>query len=155
VASVAAVLLRQRPATRHPRRIAGVGRRCGLRHPGDEVGEATQIVVGQRLRHLVHRLEGAQLLAKHEELDQRVRRLLAPERGRVFGLGRTALAVTGKTGRDAIPERFCICRASDQGERQRRYCLTHLLFRGLSSFRGDAKHRTRNLEIPGLVLRPE
>jgi hypothetical protein len=22
-----------------------------------------------------------------------------------------------------------------------------------SSFRGDAKHRTRNLEIPGLVLR--
>jgi hypothetical protein len=29
--------------------------------------------------------------------------------------------------------------------------VLHRVF--LRSFRGDAKHRTRNLEIPGLVLR--
>jgi len=78
------VLLRQRLAALHPRRIAGVRRWRRLRHLGDEIGKASQIVVGQRLRHLVHRLEGAQLLAEHEKLDQRIRRLLAAERGRVL-----------------------------------------------------------------------
>src|SRR3954466_6488857 len=33
-----------------------------------------------------------------------------------------------------------------------RYCIGTFLVCCCSSFRGDAKHRTRNLEIPGLVL---
>ena len=106
MAAVAAMLLRQRLATLHARGIAGVRGRRRLRHLGDEIGEGAEIVVGQRLRHLVHRLEGAQLLAKHEQLDQRVRRLLPTERGRVFGLGLALFAVTGEARRDALLEGF-------------------------------------------------
>ena len=79
---------------------------CGLRYLGDEIRKEAKVVVGQRLRHLVHRLEGAQLFAKHEELDQRVRRLLPAERGRVLGLGLALLAVTGETRRDALFDGF-------------------------------------------------
>ena len=58
------------------------------------------------LRHLVHRLEGAQLFAKHEKLDQRVRRLLPAERRRVLGFGLALLAVAGETRRDALFDGF-------------------------------------------------
>ncbi len=61
-----------------------------------------QIVVGERLGHLVHRLEGAQLFAKHENLDQRIGRLLGAERGGIFGLRLSVFAVTGETGSGAL-----------------------------------------------------
>src|SRR5689334_15332036 len=79
MAGVAAVLLHQRLAALQPRGITGVRGWRRLRQLGDEIGKEAKIVVGQRLRHLVHRLEGAQLLAEHEKLDQRVRRLLRTE----------------------------------------------------------------------------
>ena len=94
--------VRQRLRPLHPRGIAGVSRRRRLRQCGDEIGKGAQVVVGERLRHLVHGLERAQLLAEHEELDQRIRRLLAAERGRVLGLRLPVLAVTGEAGRGAL-----------------------------------------------------
>src|SRR6266850_2432123 len=57
---------------------------------GEKIGEIEDLLGChrlQRLRHLVHRLEDAQLFAKHEKLDQCVRRLLRAERGRPRALG--------------------------------------------------------------------
>jgi hypothetical protein len=74
------MLLRQRRAALHPRGIAGVGRRRGF---GNLAMKSEKVADRRRsaLRHLVHRLEGAQLLAKHEELDQRVGACCAPSDG--------------------------------------------------------------------------
>jgi hypothetical protein len=36
----------------------------------------SEIVVRQRLRHLVHRIEHAQLFTEHEQLDRHIRGLL-------------------------------------------------------------------------------
>src|SRR5260370_18389541 len=141
VAVVAEVLVRQRLAPRDPRGIAGIGRRHRLRQGGDEVGKHAQIVVGERLRRLVHRLESAQLFAKHEELDQRIGRLLAAERGRVLGFRLPVLAVTGETGDRTLFDGFGARRKGDGSKRQRRYYFTHRAILALSSLRG-AKRRS-------------
>ena len=136
VTGVAAVLLHQRLAALQPRRLAGLrGRRRGLRYLGDEIREEAKIVVGQRLRHLVHRLEGAQLFAEHEELDQRVRRLLPAERGRVLGLGLALFAVTGEARHDALLDGLGVGGKGDGGERQSQDLFSH---------RGILWNRTRH-----------
>ena len=76
-----------------------------------------KVVIGERFGHVVHRVEHPQLFAKHEQLDQRIRRLLAAERGDVFGLGLAMLAVTGKAGRRAFLHGFG--RKRRRGERER------------------------------------
>jgi hypothetical protein len=159
MAGVAAVLLHQHLATLHPRWIARVARRRGLRYFGDEIRKDAKIVVGQRLRHLVHRLEGTQLFAEHEKLDQRVRRLLAAERGRVLGLGLALFAVTGETWRDALFDGFGVGGCCNQHKRQCRYSLTHRPFPAFrpSGVMRSIEPRMRNcasgnLKIPGLVL---
>ena len=110
----------------HPRGIAGVGRRRRLRQFGDEVGKGSQVVVGQRLCHLVHRLEDAQLFAEHEELDQRIRRLLRAERGRVFGL-RLPASRRGRQDTARRAPRMSPRRRGGRDERkcQGSYCFTH------------------------------
>ncbi|KTT92314.1 hypothetical protein NS44R_14675, partial [Mammaliicoccus sciuri] len=125
VAAVAAVLLRQRLAARHPRGVAGVSRRHRLRQSGDEIREGAQIVVGHRLRHLVHRVEYPELLAEHEQLDQRIGRLLAAERGRVLGFRRAALAMAGKARRSALLDGLGICGEAERGERRGHCELAH------------------------------
>ena len=113
------MLRRRRLTARHPRGIAGIRRRR-FRKLCDEVGEGAQIIVAERLRHLVHDLVGAQLFAEHEELDQRIGRLLGAERGRALGLRLPALAVAREARRDAL---FEFLRAGGggghQGKRER------------------------------------
>src|SRR5258708_2697526 len=119
------MLLHQRLRPRWPRRVAGIGRRLRLWQFADEIGKCAKIVVGERLRHLVHGVEHPQLLAKHEKLDQRIWRLLATERGRIFGLGLPVFAMTGKTGRGALFDRFSSHRGREKGKRQSRKHFTH------------------------------
>src|SRR5258708_39350211 len=91
----------------------------------DEIGKCAKIVVGERLRHLVHGVEQPQLLAKHEKLDQRIWRLLATERGRIFGRGLPVFAMTGKTGRGALFDGFGSDRPGQQRKRQSCSQTTH------------------------------
>ena len=107
VAAIAVILINDRLRALHPRGIAGIGRRRRLRKLADKIRKGAQIVVGKRLCHLVHRLERAQFFAKHEKLDQCVRRLLAAKRWRILGFGLSALTMTGKTRRGALFDRFC------------------------------------------------
>jgi len=64
--------------------------------------------------------------------------------------------VMGSIGRGVLDTRF---RGYDGGGWDARFCLVIARSEATKqsilslSFRGDAKHRTRNLEIPGLVLR--
>jgi len=70
----------QRLAARHPRGSAGVGRGGRLGNLGDEIGEYAD----RRRQRLRHSFIGSKLRnfsAKHEELDQRVRRCCAPSEG--------------------------------------------------------------------------
>src|SRR5580692_5057043 len=66
VAGIAAMLLDQRLRALQPRGIAGIGGRSRLRQFADKIGKGAEIVVGERLGDLVHRLENPELLAKHE-----------------------------------------------------------------------------------------
>src|SRR5258708_40157205 len=93
----------------------------------DEIGKCAKIVFGGRLRHLVHGVEHPQLLAKHEKLDQRIWRLLATERGRIFGLGLPVFAMTGKTGRGALFDGFGSYRPRQQRQRSSLSQTTHRL----------------------------
>ena len=103
VTAVAAVLLRDRQGARHPRGVAGL-RRHRFRQFRDEVGKGAEVFVGQRFCHVVHRLEYAQFLTEHEQLDQRIGRLLRAERGRVFRARLALLAMAGEARRHPFLE---------------------------------------------------
>src|SRR4051794_40269561 len=122
--AIATVLLRQCLTARHARGIAGTVRRRRLRQFSDEIGKGFQVVVGQRCCHRVHRLKNPQLFAEHEKLDQRVRRLLATERGGVLSYGLPAFAMAGKTRCGALFDGFGARRKGDGGKRQRRNYFT-------------------------------
>ena len=147
VAGIAAMLARRRLRALDARGIGGIIRRLRLRQCCDEIGEDAQIVVGQRLRHLIHRLERAQLLAEHEELDQRIGRVLAAERGRVLGRGLALLAVTGKAGRGALLDRFRAGGGCKKGDGQRGDCCCLCIGLSSSSLPERAKRRTRNPDL--------
>src|SRR5262249_49080869 len=55
-------------------------------------------------------------LAEHEELDQRIGRLLAAERRRVLGLRGAMLAVTGKAGHSALRDGFGVSGRDQESE---------------------------------------
>src|SRR6202011_628184 len=69
--------------------------------------------------------EGAQLFTKHEQLDQRVRRLLGAERRGIFGFGLSLFAMTGKARGGTLGDRLRVDGSCDQGERQSRDYFTH------------------------------
>ena len=107
-------------AALHSFGIAGVGRRRRSAAWRKSRRDCNRPRVS--LRHLVHRLDDTQLLAKHEQLDPRIGCLLRPERRRVLGLGLSLLAVPGQAARPFL-ERFGLRRPNKQSECQGRdYC---------------------------------
>jgi len=82
----------------HPRNFTGIGRRRGFGSLASKSENFERSSSVNDFRDFVHWLKAAQLFAKHEELDQRIGRLLGAERRACFGLGLATLAMTGKTG---------------------------------------------------------
>src|SRR6202000_454592 len=115
------------------------------------IGEAAQVVVGERFCDVVHRFERAQFFAEHEELDQRIGRLLAAERGNVFGLRNALLAMTGETSGPALRDRLGLNRRYEGDQRQQGKRLTHGPLPSLQRFQKWKDREQR--AVPGLVVR--
>jgi len=91
--------------------------------------QKTQVVVGEPLGELGHRLDVALLLAEQIELDQRIGGRLRAERGDLRIVRLAVLAVAGETRRHALLKRFRARRnerdaEQRQGDQQRAHaCL--------------------------------
>src|SRR5712691_3087571 len=102
MAKIAPVLLDERPRPFEPGRIPGVLDRARRRQCGNQIGHAAQLVVGEPLRHRIHRLDGAELFSEHVELDHDVKRRLRPERGHLGLLRLAFLAMAGAARRESL-----------------------------------------------------
>src|SRR5829696_594493 len=116
VAEAAAMARRYFTPLLDPGRFGTDGGRDRRRQLRKLVRESPQVIVGEVLRELVHRLRDALLLAKDVELDEQERRGLASERGHLRGLRRARLAMAGEAGREPLRKRFGPRRTWRSGE---------------------------------------
>src|SRR5215218_1580207 len=98
VAEAAAMARRCGTPLLDPGRLGTDGGRDRRRQLRQLVRESPQVIVGEVLRELVHRLRDALLLAKDVELDEQERRRLAPDRGTLGGPRRTLPAMEAEPG---------------------------------------------------------
>src|SRR5215208_1275653 len=106
VAEAAAMARRCGTPLLDPGRFGTDGGRDRRRQLRKLVRESPQVIVGEVLRELVHRLRDALLLAKDVELDEQERRRLASERGHLRGLRRARLAMACEAGREPLRKRL-------------------------------------------------
>ena len=123
MADVAAVLADQHLPPLEAGRIGGLGDGLRRRQLGDVVGERAQIVVAEALHRIIHYIVAAQLLAKHEQLDQGIGRRLRTEGGDLGSSRLPLLAMAGEARSDALLERGRrggVGRGADQHHRDKR-----------------------------------
>ena len=80
----------------------------------NNIRQATQVIVAQSLRRLVHRIGNAHALAKHQKLHSDIKRLLRAKRRHAGILRLAVVAVTGKARRKTL-----LYRLGDRGKRRK------------------------------------